>query len=73
MVRTPDPHDRRRNAVTLTDARLRRHAELAERAGEIEEELLEPLTAAEREQLTALLRKLLDHHRQGFPPLSPMS
>jgi hypothetical protein len=35
----------------------------------MQEELLAPLDAAEREQLAALLRRLLAYHRQGFPPL----
>jgi DNA-binding MarR family transcriptional regulator len=69
VSRVPDPADRRRNVITITEAGRARAAELAERAAAIQEELLAPLDAAERAQLTGLLGKLLDHHRQGFPPL----
>jgi DNA-binding MarR family transcriptional regulator len=67
LARSPDPGDRRRNVITVTDSGRKRAAELAERAAAIQEELLAPLDQAEREQLTTLLGKLLDHHRQGFP------
>jgi len=71
--RQPDPADRRRNVITVTDAGRDRAAELAERAAAVQEQLLAPLDPAEREQFTALLAKLYEHHRQGFPPPSPMS
>lgn len=67
VARSPDPRDRRRNVITATDSGMKRAAELAERAAAIQEELLAPLDQAEREQLTALLAKLFEHHRQGFP------
>ncbi|MFD5633837.1 MarR family winged helix-turn-helix transcriptional regulator [Streptomyces sp. NPDC127077] len=56
--REPDPRDRRKNAVTVTSAgmgTLERCAELAERANA---ELLEPLSAAERQQLMELLTRV---------------
>ncbi|MFF2364783.1 MarR family winged helix-turn-helix transcriptional regulator [Streptomyces sp. NPDC058122] len=56
--RQPDPRDRRKNAVTVTSAgmgTLERCAELAERANA---ELLEPLSAAERQQLMELLTRV---------------
>ena len=59
VARSPDPADRRRNVITVTAQGRRRAAELAERVEQIQQELLDPLTAAEREQLIALLRKLL--------------
>jgi DNA-binding MarR family transcriptional regulator len=71
LERSPDPGDRRRNVIAVTAAGERRAAELAGAAARIQDELLAPLTAPERDQLTALLTRLLEHHRQGFPPLPP--
>ena len=59
LARSPDPQDRRRNVITVTARGRERAAELAERVEKIQQKLFEPLTAAEREQLIALLRKLL--------------
>jgi MarR family transcriptional regulator, lower aerobic nicotinate degradation pathway regulator len=59
VARSPDPQDRRRNVITITDAGRERAARLADRVEQIQDELLAPLSAAEREQLTALLQKLL--------------
>ncbi|WP_225835596.1 MarR family winged helix-turn-helix transcriptional regulator [Streptomyces sp. NK08204] len=58
VVRAPDPRDRRKNAVTLTDdgARLLTRCEQAARAAN--DELLAPLSAAERDQFTALLIRI---------------
>ncbi|MFK8908199.1 MarR family winged helix-turn-helix transcriptional regulator [Streptomyces sp. YS-3] len=58
VVREPDPRDRRKNAVTVTpegEAMLTRCAAAAERANDT---LLAPLSAAEREQLMELLRRI---------------
>jgi MarR family transcriptional regulator, lower aerobic nicotinate degradation pathway regulator len=63
--RKPDDADRRRNVITITGAGLRRATELSSTVHKIQDELLEPLTTAEREQLTELLTKLYEHHRQG--------
>ncbi|MGX1128554.1 DNA-binding MarR family transcriptional regulator [Streptomyces glaucescens] len=57
-VRTPDPRDRRKNAVTATPAgerTLERCAELAEQANAA---LLAPLSAAEGRQLIELLTRV---------------
>ncbi|MFD8740244.1 MarR family winged helix-turn-helix transcriptional regulator [Streptomyces sp. NPDC059618] len=57
-VRRPDPRDRRKNAVTVTQSgtqTLHRCAELAERANA---ELLSPLSAAEGRQLMDLLDRV---------------
>jgi DNA-binding MarR family transcriptional regulator len=48
--------------VAVTAAGRERGAELEARAAAIQEQLLAPLSADEREQLTGLLRRLLEHH-----------
>jgi DNA-binding MarR family transcriptional regulator len=48
VSREPDPEDRRRNVVTITAAGRSRKTELAGTVDEIQEDLLEPLSAAER-------------------------
>ena len=58
VERSPDPADKRRNVVTITEAGRGRVTELAARAAAIQEELLAPLTAAERTELVRLLRLL---------------
>ncbi|MFI2203279.1 MarR family winged helix-turn-helix transcriptional regulator [Streptomyces sp. NPDC020192] len=58
VVRAPDPRDRRKNAVSLTDegARLLLRCEKAARAAN--DELLAPLSAAERDQFMGLLIRI---------------
>lgn len=58
VVREPDPKDRRKNAVSLTEdgARLLRRCEKAARAAN--DELLAPLSAAERERFMGLLIRI---------------
>ncbi|MEV8515123.1 MarR family winged helix-turn-helix transcriptional regulator [Dactylosporangium sp. NPDC051484] len=65
IVRMPDPVDRRKNAVSLTDAGarlLRRTEKLGEEANA---ELTAALSDAEREQLVALLARIVA--RAGEP------
>ncbi|MPZ80199.1 MAG: MarR family transcriptional regulator [Actinophytocola sp.] len=62
VSRSPDPVDRRRNIVEITPAGERQAARLDEAVDGVQDELLAPLSAAERRQLTALLGRLLDHH-----------
>lgn len=66
--RTPDPSDRRRNVITLTAAGRRQLRRLDGVVAGIQDALLEPLSAAERTQLTRLLSRVLDHHvaKQGM-------
>ncbi|MFE9259110.1 MarR family winged helix-turn-helix transcriptional regulator [Streptomyces sp. NPDC006879] len=62
VQRAPDPEDRRRNVITVTTegrSQLRRLDEIINAA---QDELLAPLSQAERGQLTELLRRVLDHH-----------
>jgi len=62
VERAPDPADRRRNVISLTE-RGRRHLErLDTLVGDAQDELLAPLSASERDQLTALLLRVVDHH-----------
>ncbi|MDC0766523.1 MarR family winged helix-turn-helix transcriptional regulator [Streptomyces sp. HD] len=58
VVRAPDPNDRRKNAVSLTDdgARLLKRCEKAAR--EANDALLAPLTAAERDRFMDLLIRI---------------
>ncbi|MEU9659759.1 MarR family winged helix-turn-helix transcriptional regulator [Streptomyces chartreusis] len=58
VVREPDPKDRRKNAVSLTDegARLLKRCEKAAR--EANDTLLAPLSSAERERFTDLLIRI---------------
>lgn len=62
LTRQPDPADRRRNIVAITDGGRVRVAELFEQATEVQAELLVALTPAERDQLTGLLAKVLRGH-----------
>lgn len=61
--RQPDPADRRRNVVTLTAAGRQQLEELQEHTDAVQDELLAGLDAAEREQLQALLGKVLAGHQ----------
>ncbi|MFE9106362.1 MarR family winged helix-turn-helix transcriptional regulator [Actinomadura geliboluensis] len=63
--RSPDPSDRRRNVITLTAAGARHLRELDEVLTGIQDDLLAPLSPAEREQFTGLLTRLADHHVPG--------
>jgi MarR family transcriptional regulator, lower aerobic nicotinate degradation pathway regulator len=56
--RRPHPGDRRKRSVRLTAKGRRTLGRAREVARGVAEEVLAPLDAAEREQLTALLRKL---------------
>ncbi|MCT9931712.1 MarR family transcriptional regulator [Planotetraspora sp. A-T 1434] len=62
VVRAPDPDDRRRNVITITPAGRRRLEQLETVLSEVQDELLAPLSAAERRQLVGLLARVLDHH-----------
>ncbi|MFD5086193.1 MarR family winged helix-turn-helix transcriptional regulator [Kitasatospora sp. NPDC058406] len=64
VERTPDPDDRRRNRVHLTPAG-RRHLRRLDRALDaVQDDLLEPLSAEDRQTLTGLLTRLLAHHQR---------
>ncbi|WP_246577156.1 MarR family winged helix-turn-helix transcriptional regulator [Actinospica durhamensis] len=61
VQRAPDPDDRRRNVVLITDAGRTRLDELARLIKQIEDELLAPFSPAERELLIDLLLRLNEH------------
>ncbi|GIG90318.1 MarR family winged helix-turn-helix transcriptional regulator [Plantactinospora endophytica] len=68
VERSPDPADRRRNVITLTPTGRRQLRRLEQRVDQIQDDLLAPLDPAERDQLTRLLSRLLDHHERSDPP-----
>ncbi|MEV6329527.1 MarR family transcriptional regulator [Streptomyces sp. NPDC051909] len=59
VARTPDPDDRRRNVVTLTPPG-RKHLERLDKVlAEAQDELMAPLSVAERALLVGLLERVL--------------
>ncbi|MBC6448413.1 MarR family winged helix-turn-helix transcriptional regulator [Actinokineospora xionganensis] len=62
IERAPDPVDKRRNIVRLTKAGLKQLRALDRVVADAQDELLEPLSAAERAQLNELLTRVADHH-----------
>ncbi|WP_105970155.1 MarR family winged helix-turn-helix transcriptional regulator [Streptomyces geranii] len=58
VVRAPDPHDRRKNAVSVTADGRRLLARCERAARKANDELLAPLSVVERELLTALLTRV---------------
>jgi MarR family transcriptional regulator, lower aerobic nicotinate degradation pathway regulator len=65
VARVRDERDRRRNLVRLSPAGAERLQELQRRTEKAQDALLEPLSPEEREELSRLLRRLVDHHRGG--------
>lgn len=65
VEREPDPADRRRNVVTLTPAGRRRLGELDRLVDRAQDELLDPLTQPERDELVRLLALIVEHHARG--------
>jgi MarR family transcriptional regulator, lower aerobic nicotinate degradation pathway regulator len=62
VQRAPDPADRRRNVVTLTGQGRQQLLMLDKLIADVQDEVLAPLTPAQREQLVGLLTTLVDHH-----------
>jgi MarR family transcriptional regulator, lower aerobic nicotinate degradation pathway regulator len=60
VERSVDPEHRRRNIVTITPAGVAQLLELDKVIDDIQEQVLEPLTAAQRRQFIALMVKLLE-------------
>jgi len=65
VERTRDPEDRRRNIVTITPAGVRQLRRLDDAVAGVQDRLLAPLSADERDQLARLLRQVLDYHARG--------
>jgi DNA-binding MarR family transcriptional regulator len=59
VARTPDPGDRRRNLITLTAAGRRRLEELDTTLTGVQHDILDALSATERDTLTVLLTRIL--------------
>ncbi|WP_406005864.1 MarR family winged helix-turn-helix transcriptional regulator [Streptomyces sp. NBC_00637] len=57
-VREPDPHDRRKNAVSLTEEGQRLLGRCEKAAREANDELLAPLSATEREHFMGMLIRI---------------
>ncbi|WP_040841738.1 MarR family winged helix-turn-helix transcriptional regulator [Nocardia brevicatena] len=65
VVWTPDPQDRRRHMTILAEAGNRQLRRLDRALDQVQDELLGPLPAEDRQTLTRLLARLLTHHQQG--------
>jgi MarR family transcriptional regulator, lower aerobic nicotinate degradation pathway regulator len=65
--RSPDPADRRRNIVTITPAGTHQLRRLDTVVAGVQDQLLAPLSPAERQQLTRLLARVVDHHTKRPP------
>jgi MarR family transcriptional regulator, lower aerobic nicotinate degradation pathway regulator len=62
LERTPDPADRRRNLVRITDSGQEFQAKLDKEIEAAQAELLAPLSPAEREALMDMLSRVVEHH-----------
>lgn len=62
IERRRDPHDRRRQAVSLTGAGRKALVGMRSLVKRIEDEALEPLSASDRDALHDLLLRLMRHH-----------
>ncbi|RZB17153.1 MarR family transcriptional regulator [Streptomyces sp. F001] len=62
VERAPDPDDRRRNVITISTQGRRHLRRLDKVLDDLNDELLAPLSPAERDQFVQLLTRLLDHH-----------
>ena len=62
VVRAPDPADRRRNAITLTNEGRRHLKRLDALIADAEAEFLAPLSEADRAELTRILQLIVGYH-----------
>nr|MDT0667881.1 MarR family transcriptional regulator [Micromonospora sp. DSM 115978] len=71
VERMPDPADRRRNIVTITSAGVGQLHRFDELLTKVHDELLAPLSAAERAELVRLLTRVVDHHDRSTAATQP--
>lgn len=69
VTRAPDPSDRRRLLVALTDKGLRSWESAIEEQARTEEALLAPLSSTERDTMITLLRRVVLAVEENGPPL----
>jgi MarR family transcriptional regulator, lower aerobic nicotinate degradation pathway regulator len=76
LERAPDPADRRRNVITVTEAGRTRLTQLDQLLAAAQDEFLAPLPDDDRRQLIDLLTRVVDHHgdrtvrpSEGWPGL----
>jgi DNA-binding MarR family transcriptional regulator len=62
VERSPDPTDHRRNVISITRAGTAALVRLDAVVVEVQNELLAPLSPADRQLLTRLLTQVLDYH-----------
>jgi MarR family transcriptional regulator, lower aerobic nicotinate degradation pathway regulator len=62
VVRAPDPADRRRNAIALTEQGRRHLKQLDALIADAQAEFLAPLSEADRAELIRILRLIVGHH-----------
>jgi MarR family transcriptional regulator, lower aerobic nicotinate degradation pathway regulator len=62
VVRAPDPADRRRNAITLTDEGRRHLKQLDLLIADAEAEFLTPLSEVDRGELIRILKLIVGYH-----------
>lgn len=67
VTRERDPRDQRRNAIGLTTTGKRRLRRMDRDVELAQDDLLEPLDATERQTLTTLLQRVVDHHHAPDP------
>jgi DNA-binding MarR family transcriptional regulator len=65
VERTQDPDDRRRNLVTLTEPGEGQLRRLDRALDQVQDDLLGPLPADDRQTLARLLSQLLTHHQRS--------
>lgn len=62
VIRAPDPADRRRNAITITGEGRRHLERLDALIADAEAQFLAPVPAADRAELTRILKLIVGHH-----------
>lgn len=66
-VRRRDERDRRRNAISITRSGQNALIDLERSVADAQDEVVAPLSPAQRHTLVELLQQLVDHHRSPHP------